>query len=293
MCTSSASSFGFHLLGMTSVTGSAIDRIGANPAVSATGNSFNFVSELILYPDDQSDNRTAIEANIGETYGIDLPSGVDTGYDEVDGFVETWYDQSGNGNDAVQQVSGSQPKIVDAGVLVSGGLDFDGSPSAMDIDGLVLESTEYYMTAVIHLDAVPSNSLKTIFDCTDAVNAGASLAYANTSSQLTPFMLDGDDTSVNVFGGGANLTTSKTLVGCQFKSGASESYINGGINSTLSNTWTSAGTNTFTKSTIGYDQSTPGRNMDGKLAELIVYESDQSANRAAIEANINNQYDIY
>jgi len=291
--TSSVSSFGFHLLGMTSVTGSAIDRIGANPAVSATGNSFNFVSELILYPDDQSDNRTAIEANIGETYGIDLPSGVDTGYDEVDGFVETWYDQSGNGNDAVQAVAGSQPKIVDAGVLVSGGLDFDGSPSAMDIDGLVLESTEYYMTAVIHLDAVPSNSLKTIFDCTDAVNAGASLAYANTSSQLTPFMLDGDDTSVNVFGGGANLTTSKTLVGCQFKSGASESYINGGINSTLSNTWTSAGTNTFTKSTIGYDQSTPGRNMDGKLAELIVYESDQSANRAAIEANINNQYDIY
>ena len=291
--TSNVSSLGFHLLGMTSGSGSSINRIGANPSTGSTGNSFNYVSELILYASDQSDNRTAFEANIGETYGIDLPSGVDTGYDQVDGFVETWYDQSGNGNDATQSVAGSQPKIVDAGVLVSGGIYFDGSPSAMDIDGLVLESTEYYMTAVIHLDAVPSNSLKTIFDCTDAVNAGASLAYANTSSQLTPFMFDGDDTSVNVFGGGANLTTSKTLVGCQFKSGASESYINGGINSTLSNTWTSAGTNTFTKSTIGYDQSTPGRNMDGKLAELIVYESDQSANRAAIEANINNQYDIY
>jgi hypothetical protein len=210
-----------------------------------------------------------------------------------DGCVPIWYNQSVNGNDATQSVAGSQPKIVDAGVLVSGGIDFDGSSSAMDIDGLALESTEYYMTAVIDLDTVPSNSLKTIFDSTHSTNAGAALAYANTGSQLTPFMFDGDDSSVNVFGGGANLTTSKTLVGVQFKSGASESYINGGVNSTLSNTWTSAGTNTFTKSTIGSDQSTPGRNMDGKLAELIVYESDQSANRAAIEANINNQYDIY
>ena len=68
--TSSVSSFGFHLLGMTSVTGSAIDRIGANPAVSATGNSFNFVSELILYPDYQSANRAAIETNINNQYDI-------------------------------------------------------------------------------------------------------------------------------------------------------------------------------------------------------------------------------
>ena len=30
-----------------------------------------------------------------------------------------------------------------------------------------------------------------------------------------------------------------------------------------------------------------------KLSEVIYYPSDQSANRPAIEANINNQYDIY
>ena len=40
-----------------------------------------------------------------------------------------------------------------------------------------------------------------------------------------------------------------------------------------------------------------GRNLssylDGTIQELIIYTSDQSANRAAIEANMNNQYDIY
>jgi hypothetical protein len=43
-----------------------------------------------------------------------------------DGFVSKWYDQSGNDNHATQGTAASQPKIVDGGSLVSGGLDFDG-----------------------------------------------------------------------------------------------------------------------------------------------------------------------
>jgi archaellum component FlaF (FlaF/FlaG flagellin family) len=61
------------------------------------------INELIIYDSDQSDNRTAIEANIGETYGI---TGIPAYDNTVDGFVETWYDQSGNGNDATQSVAG-------------------------------------------------------------------------------------------------------------------------------------------------------------------------------------------
>jgi hypothetical protein len=79
------------------------------------------IKEVILYTTDQSANRTAIEANIGETYGI---TGIPAYDNTVDGFVETWYDQSGNGNDATQSVAASQPKIVSAGVLVSGGIGF-------------------------------------------------------------------------------------------------------------------------------------------------------------------------
>ena len=32
---------------------------------------------------------------------------------------------------------------------------------------------------------------------------------------------------------------------------------------------------------------------DGAFQEVIIYDTDQTANRLAIEANINNQYDIY
>jgi hypothetical protein len=39
-----------------------------------------------------------------------------------DGFVSKWYDQSGNDNHATQGTAASQPKIVDGGSLVSGGI---------------------------------------------------------------------------------------------------------------------------------------------------------------------------
>ena len=65
-------------------------------------------------------NRVAIEANIGEVYSIDLPSGVDPGFDQVDGFVETWYDQSGNGRDSTNTTATQQPIIVEAGVFQDG-----------------------------------------------------------------------------------------------------------------------------------------------------------------------------
>jgi hypothetical protein len=106
--------------------------IGNRPNGTAAATRLNgSIREIIVYNSNQSANRTAIEANIGETYGI---TGIPAYDNTVDGFVETWYDQSGNGNDATQSVAAKQPKIVDAGVLVSGGLDFDGVDDLLDWD---------------------------------------------------------------------------------------------------------------------------------------------------------------
>ena len=43
---------------------------------------------------------------------------------------------------------------------------------------------------------------------------------------------------------------------------------------------------------LGATSTTSGE-YEGTIQEIIIYDSDQSANRPAIEANINNQYDIY
>jgi len=54
----------------------------------------------------------------------------------VSGFVKTWHDQSGEGNDATQTTTGYQPRIVDAGTLETEGgkaaVRFDGTDDEME-----------------------------------------------------------------------------------------------------------------------------------------------------------------
>ena len=81
------------------------------------------MQELIIYNSDQSSNRTNIETNINDYYSIYAQ--------DRDGFVTTWYDQSGNSNDATQGTAANQPKIVDAGgLIISNGytvIEYDGT----------------------------------------------------------------------------------------------------------------------------------------------------------------------
>ena len=65
--------------------------------------------------------------------------------------------------------------------------------------------------------------------------------------------------------------------------------------SVISDSGGSAPNNTIQGYSVGAF-NTAGTNesfMDGTLAEVIVYNSDQSANRVAIETNINDHYNIY
>ena len=48
-----------------------------------------------------------------------------------DGFVHTWYDQSGNARNATQATAASQPKVVSSGVVVT-----EGGKAALSFDGV-------------------------------------------------------------------------------------------------------------------------------------------------------------
>jgi hypothetical protein len=164
--------FGVHsgLTRLLSTNGSVIsDSGGSAPnntihgysvgALNTVGTNGSFMdgtlAEVIVYPSDQSANRTAIEANIGETYGI---TGIPAYDNTVDGFVETWYDQSGNGKDATQSVAASQPKIVDAGVLVSGNtgepaFTGDGVDDILSLSSSINFGTgEFFVSTVVDVD---------------------------------------------------------------------------------------------------------------------------------------------
>ena len=90
------------------------DQIGARRNLSFLEGT---VKEIIIYDTNQTDNRGAIEANIGEAYSI---SGIPAYDDQVDGFVETWYDQSGNNRPLIQTTASEQPLIVEGGTFLNG-----------------------------------------------------------------------------------------------------------------------------------------------------------------------------
>ena len=70
---------------------------GANNRIGARGDGNKFfngdISEVILFDSDQTNNRFKIESNINNHYTI-YPAA-------QNGFVNKWYDQSGNGFNAV------------------------------------------------------------------------------------------------------------------------------------------------------------------------------------------------
>jgi hypothetical protein len=67
--------------------------------------------------------------------------------------------------------------------------------------------------------------------------------------------------------------------------GDKEVFINGTIEATSSDSFV------VDEGSLGIGSSAFGNGFD--IQEIIIYKSDQSANRVAIETNINNQYDIY
>ena len=98
----------------TNAVSSKVLNIGG----SSSGTHWNgTVNEVIFYDTDQTDNRGAIEANIGEAYSI---TGIPAYDNTVDGFVETWYDQSGNNRPLIQANASEQPLIVEAGTFLNG-----------------------------------------------------------------------------------------------------------------------------------------------------------------------------
>ena len=266
----------------TSALDAGTQDINQNSSLGSSGSNFynGSMQEFIVYNSDQSANRTAIEANIGEAYSIDLPSGVDPGFDQVDGFVETWYDQSGNSNDAVQATAGSQPKIVNAGTMLNE-LDFDGTDDNFELTS-VLGMTS--AGAVFSVAKSGGGSDKLILDNRDSgvdgfrlLRLGNDLEYRWQSATV--------DT-------GTNLGTNTKFIAFANHDGSNASAaVNGATATTTSDT---SSMSVASKPHIGARSFSSASNFwDGTINELIIYNSDQNANRSALQTNINSHYSIF
>lgn len=230
-----------------------------------------------------------------------------------DGFVRTWYDQSANSNQATQSTVSLQPRIVNSGVLET----VNGEPA---IYTNLNTTTNFGLVANINgFQSLPNLS---VFAQITPVNASTADQFDNfgvftfgdptTSNALmiadATGLLSGE-TIVIYFNNGtsrrlgsstyARASNTQSLFSSFHLATGTGLYVNGGqisLNLTLGMT---TSTPAAPKNT-GYvsdnlvllaPNSNSGRPT--RMQEFIFYPSDQSTNRAAIEANINAHYSIF
>ena len=296
-----SNTLGFFTNGVASATVTNSDAFKANSIGGSTNPIDGNVKEIIIYETDQTDNRTAIEANIGEHYSI---SGIPAFDNSVNGFVETWYDQSGNGRDAVQATASKQPLIVESGSL---NVDSFSNPTIR----FEKDSETHFTTTdetldpnlevsvfVVQKDEQVLNQNSGWVSMRESASQGRRSAFEmGVNNNSIKFRLiydpgaDGTnktDTEVTVASDG--LGTTSIMSGIKTSSGDLDGFFNGSsvIDTTVTdNTDLGSGYGI----TMGKHTNT-GQFADGRLNELIFYLSDQTANRSAIETNLANHYGI-
>lgn len=202
----------------------------------------------------------------------------------TNGFVTTWYDQSGNSNDATQSTAASQPKIYDSstGVVTENGtaaIQFDGSNDSLsftriqNIEGVfaVAYSTRSATYPSIVIRDATSNDLRGMFmrkspqywnmQQIQGYPRSSSYAISSNASYLMYIMTNGTN---------------------------SQYVLNGDADSLV------AETDLISSSQIGiYHFQPTNYSLQGGCKELIFYPSDPSSDRTGIETNINGYYAIY
>lgn len=203
------------------------------------------------------------------------------------GFVRTWYDQSGNGRNASQASTSSQPLIVNNGVLIqenSGpAIFFNGSTHRLDVPAIAFDMNAISVNAVCKLSTTTEARL--FFGSPDLNRLyvpiiASSVLYVGYATSSTAFNF-----------GAANLTNRYL-----WQLNASAFAVNAWRNNAASTALASSSTfESGTNLSIGsYLRTGITSNFwHGTGQEVIFYTSDQTANRSAIAANINAHYAIY
>ena len=201
----------------------------------------------------------------------------------ANGFVVSWVDQSGNGNDADQSTTTSQPKIYDGttqAVVTENNepaLDFDGTNALnISVTGTVTNFTAFFVRGF----ATYPNTFQNGFHYKAR---GIGYNQSGGSGYKIAHLING--TAAVQRADSYPTTTGQSL---DYFLNQSELYRNSAAQTLQSGTGYTANT---TSVIGGWKESS--QNITATIQELIIYESDESSNRTGIETNINSEYLIY
>jgi len=234
------------------------------------------------------------------------------------GFVVTWYDQSGNGNNAgavsFADPTNFQPRVVTSGVLMTRGgrvaIDFTKNANSyqtngigMHISGLSISATNWMAAGVIHADSAVWTGVNVEhhqYGRWMGVGSAGVNDYDNASSvtmiAANNANADYANTHNVAYNGGFNaragLTANARYVMTAYKS-SSTTY--SGINANVS-TASASGSLSATRIAIGITNNWGASDrsvLGGQMQEAVFWPSDKSGQVAAIRQNINEFLAVY
>lgn len=202
------------------------------------------------------------------------------------GFVTTWYDQSGNGKNAFQATAISQPAIVTSGTLITENgkpaILFDGINDSLETSGYIVELSKNNVTVFgVGKFAGPY----------DLVEADVIDPYSSNFIFSGPASSSGVILWVNTTTLGVRDQLAQSLMGFIYDGVNFQTYKNGALSG-------AAGPATVNlevgnKAVFGSRVDQTRDFSNSALQEIIIYHSDKSDNRTAIESDINAYYGIY
>jgi hypothetical protein len=230
------------------------------------------------------------EANIGFTSSGDLDTTAllaFTGTGALDnGFVTTWYDQSGNGKNATQTTAINQPQIVSSGsVILQNGkptIVFDGS------NDFLVNTTAFTYT---DFSAFLVNKWNAVSITANAMVQYSKLDLAFVSSNTFQSSDTGIATIASYPFSDVGITTRRLhthLSTISAGTTTSTLFLNNTQKATASRALLATKTTLAISAT---DLGTIPANINQQ--EIILYASSQSSNRTGINTNINSYYGIY
>lgn len=230
----------------------------------------------------RADNNT--EQDIGFVNNELDTSTLQTFCSGTDGFIKTWYDQSGNGYDASQTTAANQPQIVSSGSTITE----NGKPTVQfAVDNNLNNYFNLYNT-----DIAVSQPFTTFIAATRTSSLDRQVLISELTFAYNTFWRPVTNVSNQRWmQAGTNLITGNISNGHKlfynlFNSTNSEFSENSGTVITGN-----SGSNNVADLLIG---GLDGEyNWIGNIQEIILYSSDQSSNRTGIQTNINDFYSIY
>lgn len=171
-----------------------------------------------------------------------------------DAYVKIWYDQSGNSNNAIQNTTATQPKIVDG------------------VNGIITINTK----PVLQFDGIDDELISSSFDngtnSTAFFIASRSASSKSFMARLTNYAIVSNDLFNTYY---LNKSSIAATIGSDIKNSLNlyMAIRNSAINSSLN---------------IGTGSA--GNFLNGRFAELIIYNGNKLTNRTDIENNLRDYY---